>query len=53
MVFSYNYVKQKRQREKTNAPSLQAISMAMQARWSDTDSIAQCGMAKATPEASG
>jgi hypothetical protein len=40
MVFSYDYGKQKKGRQKTNAPPSQAIFMAMQARWSNTDGIA-------------
>ncbi len=53
MVFSYDYVKQKRGQQKTNAPLSWAIWMAMLAHWSDTDSIAWCGMSRATPEATG
>jgi hypothetical protein len=53
MVFSYNYGKQKKGRQKTNAPLLRAILMAMQARCSGTDRITQCGMSRATLEATG
>jgi hypothetical protein len=53
MVLSNNYGKQKKGWQKMNAPPLQAILMAMQACWSNTDGIAQCGMSNATPEASG
>jgi hypothetical protein len=40
MVFSYNYGKQKKGRQTTNAPPLLAILMAMAVHRSDTDSIA-------------
>jgi hypothetical protein len=40
MVFSYNYGKQKKRWQKANAPLSRAISMAMQAHWGNTDSIA-------------
>jgi hypothetical protein len=53
MVFTYNYGKQKKGGININAPPLQAISMAMRVRWSNTDGIAQCGMPRATPEANG
>ncbi len=53
IVFSYNYVKQKRRWQKTNAPPLRAILMVMQARWSNTDSISQCGKSRATLDATG
>ncbi len=36
-----------------NAPRPTAILMAMQVHWSDTDGIAQCGMSRATLEATG
>ncbi len=52
-VFSHNYVKQKRRRQKTNAPPSWAISMAMQTHWCNTGGIAQCSMFRATPEATG
>jgi hypothetical protein len=53
MVFSYDYGKQKKGQQKINAPPLQAILMAMRVRWSNTDSIAQCGISRATTEATG
>jgi hypothetical protein len=40
IVFSYDYVKQKGWLQKTNAPPLRAVLMAMQAHWSNTDGIA-------------
>jgi hypothetical protein len=40
MVFSYDKGKQKKGWQKTNAPSLLAILMAMAVRRIDTDSIA-------------
>ncbi len=51
MVMSYDYGKHKKGRQKTNATPLWAILMAMQACWSNTDGITQCGMSRATPEA--
>jgi hypothetical protein len=36
-----------------NAPHLPAVSMATAVRRSNTDGIAQCGMSRATPEATG
>jgi hypothetical protein len=36
-----------------NAPHLLAVSMATAVRQSNTDGIAQCGMSRATPEATG
>ncbi len=53
MVFSYNYGKQKKGRQKTNAPPLFDISMATAVHRSNTDGITQCGMSRATPEAPG
>jgi hypothetical protein len=53
MVLGYNYSKQKRRWRQTNAPHLPAVSMATAVRRSNTDSIAQCGMSMATPEATG
>ena len=44
MVLSYNYAKRKWRRQRTNAPLLLAISMAMRKRWSDTCSITGCTM---------
>jgi hypothetical protein len=40
-------------RQKTNAPPLQSILMAMRACWSNTDGIHRCGMSRATLEATG
>jgi hypothetical protein len=40
MVFSCDYVKQKKRQKKPNAPPLWAISMAMQGHWSNMDNIA-------------
>ncbi len=53
MVLGYDYSKQKRQWRRTNAPHPLAVSMATAVRWSNTDSIAQCGMSRATLEATG
>jgi hypothetical protein len=53
MVLGYNYSKQKRRWWQTNALHLPAVSMATAVRRSDTDGIAQCGMSRATPEATG
>ncbi len=51
MVLSYEYAKQKRWRRRTNAPPLQAISMAMQRHWSDSRGIARWRMSRAISEA--
>jgi hypothetical protein len=53
MVLGYDYSKQKRRWQQTNAPRLPAILMATAVRRSNTDSIAQCGMSMATLEATG
>jgi hypothetical protein len=53
MVFSYNYGKQKKEWQKTNAPTILAILMATAVHRSKTDGIAQCGMSRATLEATG
>jgi hypothetical protein len=53
VVLSYNYAKRKRRRQRTNAPPSQAILMAMRRHWSDTCSITQCSMTRASPEATG
>jgi hypothetical protein len=53
MVLGYDYSKQKRQWRQTNAPHLPAILMATAVHRSNADGIAQCGMSKATPEATG
>ncbi len=51
MVLGYNYSKQKMQWQQTNAPHPLAVLMATVVPRSNTDSIAQCGMFTATPEA--
>ena len=53
MVLSYDYTKQKRQRRRTNAPPSQAILMAMRRHWSNSCSISQWRMSRATLEATG
>ncbi len=53
MVFSYGYCWWQNWQWWTNAPCLPAISMATVVRRSNTDSIAQCGMSRATLEATG
>jgi hypothetical protein len=53
MVLGYDYSKQKRQWWRTNAPHLPAVLMATAVRQSNTDGIAQYGMSRATPEATG
>ncbi len=53
MVFGYNYSKQKRQWQRTNAPHPPVVLMATAVRGSNTDGIARCGMSRATPEATG
>ncbi len=53
MVLGYNYSNQKRRWWQTNAPHLLAVLMATVVRRSNTDSIARCGMSRATPEATG
>jgi hypothetical protein len=53
MVLGYDYSKQKRWWHQTNAPHLPALLMATAVRWSNTDGIAQCGMSRATLEATG
>ncbi len=53
IVLGNNYSKQKRWWRQTNAPHLPAVLMAMAVRRSNTDGIAQCGMPRATPEATG
>ncbi len=51
MLFSYSYCRWQNQQWRMNAPRLPAISMVMAVRLSNTDGIAQCGMSRATPEA--
>jgi hypothetical protein len=53
MVLGYNYSKQKRQWRRMNAPHLPAVLMATAVRRSNTDGISQCGMSRATLEATG
>jgi hypothetical protein len=53
MVLGYNYSNQKRRWWRTNAPHPPAILMATAERRSNTEGIAQCGMSRATPEATG
>jgi hypothetical protein len=53
MVLGYDYSKQKRRWRQTNAPHPHAILMATVVRQSNTDGIAQCGMSRVTPEATG
>jgi hypothetical protein len=53
MVLGYNYSNQNRWWWQTYAPHPPAVSMATAVRRSDTDGIAQCGISRATPEATG
>ncbi len=53
MVLGYDYSRQKRWWRQKDAPHPPAISMATAVRWSNTDSIARCGMSRATLEATG
>ncbi len=53
MVLGYNYSNQKRWWWWTNAPHPPAISMATAVCRSNTIGIAQCGMSRATLEATG
>jgi hypothetical protein len=53
MVLGYDYSNQKRRPWRTNAPPPPAVLMATVVRRSNTDGIAQCGMSRATPEATG
>jgi hypothetical protein len=53
MVLGYEYSNQTRRWWRTNAPHPPAVLMAMAVCWSNTDGIAQCGMSRATPEATG
>ncbi len=53
MVLQLCIMIQKRQRWWTNAPHPPAVLMAMAVHRSNTDGIAQCGMSRATPEATG
>ncbi len=53
MVFGYDYCRWQNQRWRTNAPHLLAVLMATVVRRSNTDDIAQRGMSRASPEATG
>jgi hypothetical protein len=53
MVLGYDYSKQKRWWRQTNAPHPPDVLMATAVRQSNTDGIVQCGMSRATPEATG
>ncbi len=53
MLFSFSYCRWQNQRWRTNAPRPPAVLMAMAECRSNTDGIAQCGMPRATPEATG
>ncbi len=52
-MFSYSYCWWQNWWWWTNAPCPPAVLMAMAVRQSNTDGIAQCGMSRATPEATG
>ncbi len=53
MLFSYGYCRWQNWQWRTNAPHPTAVLMATAVRWSNTDSIAWCGMSRATLEATG
>ncbi len=53
MLFSYGYCRWQNWWWRTNAPRPLAVSMATAVRRSNTDGIAQCGMSRATLEATG
>ncbi len=53
MLFSYGYGQWQNQRWHQNTPPLRPVSKALRMRRSNTDGIAQCGMSKATLEATG
>ncbi len=53
MLFSYGYGHWQNWWWQTNAPCPPAVLMATGVRRSNTDGIAQCGMSRATPEATG
>ncbi len=53
MVFGYGYCQWQNWQWRTNAPCPPAVSMATAVCRSDKDGIAQCGMSRATPEATG
>ncbi len=53
MVFGYGYCRWQSWWWWTNAPCPPAVLMATAVHRSNTDGIAQCGMSRATPEATG
>ncbi len=53
MLFSYGYCRRQNWWWRTNAPCPPAVLMATAVRRSNTDSIARCGMSRASPEATG
>ncbi len=53
MVFGYGYCWWQNWQWQTNAPCPPAVLMATAVHRSNTDGIAQCGMSRATPEATG
>ncbi len=53
MLFSYGYGQWQNQRWHQNAPPLRPVLKALRMRWSNTNGIAQCGMSRATLEATG
>ncbi len=53
MVLGYDYSKQIRRWWRTNAPHPPVVLMATAVRRSNIDGIAQCGISRATPEATG
>jgi hypothetical protein len=53
MVLGYDYSNQKWWWWRKNAPHQPAVLTATAECWSNTDGIAQCGMSRATPEATG
>ncbi len=53
MLFSYGYWQWQNQWWRTNAPRLPAVLMAAAVHRSNTDSVAWCGMSRATPETTG
>ncbi len=53
MLFSYGYSRQQNWQWWTNAPWPPAVLMVTVVRRSNTDSIARCGMSRATLEATG
>ncbi len=53
MLFSYGYGQWQDQRWHQNAPPSRLVLKALRMRRSNTDGIAQCGMSRATSEATG